>query len=70
MTCKSARTSWSVRIATATSQGIIFFFYLSALMGLMEKRRFRNFLIFVNEYNKDDPKTYKGILVVLVLVYK
>jgi Rab GDP dissociation inhibitor len=31
----------------------------SDLMGLFEKRRFKNFLVFVQEYNLDDPKTWK-----------
>jgi len=30
----------------------------SSLMGFFEKRKFRNFLIFLQNYNKDDPKTY------------
>ena len=30
------------------------------LMGLFEKRRFRKFLIFVNDFNLDDPKTFQG----------
>jgi len=34
------------------------------LMGLLEKRRFRNFLVFVNEYDAKDPKTHKGELLV------
>lgn len=29
-------------------------------MGILEKRRFRNFLTFVNEYDQKDPKTHKG----------
>lgn len=33
----------------------------SSLMGLFEKRRFRSFLIFIQEFNKDDPKTWKEI---------
>lgn len=33
----------------------------SSLMGMFEKRRFRNFLIFVQDFNKDDPKTWKEI---------
>ncbi|XP_062522506.1 rab GDP dissociation inhibitor beta-like [Corticium candelabrum] len=33
----------------------------SSLMGLFEKRRFRKFLIFVNDFNLDDPKTFQGI---------
>jgi len=33
----------------------------SSLMGMFEKRRFRNFLIFVQDFNKEDPKTWKEI---------
>lgn len=32
-----------------------------ALMGLFEKRRFRNLLIWINDYDEKDPKTYKDI---------
>ena len=32
----------------------------SSLMGLFEKRRFRNFLIFVNQYEATDTKTHTG----------
>ena len=28
---------------------------------MFEKRRFRNFLVYVQEFDLDDPKTYKGI---------
>jgi Rab GDP dissociation inhibitor len=38
-----------------------FFFWILALMGLFEKRRFRNLLIWVNEYDEKDPKTYKDV---------
>ena len=31
-------------------------------MGLLEKRRFKNFLQFVNGYDENDPKTQKGII--------
>lgn len=31
----------------------------SSLMGMFEKRRFRNFLVFVQEFNFDDPRTWK-----------
>lgn len=31
----------------------------SGLMGLFEKRRFRNFLIWVHEFDEKDPKTFK-----------
>jgi len=30
-------------------------------MGLFEKRRFRNLLVWVNEYDENDPKTYKNV---------
>jgi Rab GDP dissociation inhibitor len=33
----------------------------SSLMGLFEKRRFRNLLIWVSEYDEKDPKTYKDV---------
>ncbi|KAK3743921.1 hypothetical protein RRG08_054807 [Elysia crispata] len=33
----------------------------TSLMGLFEKRRFKNFLQHVQDYNVDDPKTYKGV---------
>lgn len=31
----------------------------SDLMGMFEKRRFRNFLIYVQDFQQDDPKTWK-----------
>nr|QBH73825.1 rab gdp-dissociation inhibitor [Isotomurus palustris] len=31
----------------------------SDLMGLFEKRRFKNFLVYTQEYNHEDPKTWK-----------
>ena len=34
-------------------------FHVLDLMGLFEKRRFRNFLLFVQDYKDDDPKTWK-----------
>jgi Rab GDP dissociation inhibitor len=33
----------------------------TSLMGMFEKRRFRNFLVYVQEFDLDDPKTHKGI---------
>lgn len=33
----------------------------SSLMGLLEKRRFRNLLIWASDYNEKDPKTFKDI---------
>lgn len=32
----------------------------SPLMGLFEKRRFRKFLIYVDQYDKDKPETHEG----------
>lgn len=31
------------------------------LMGMFEKRRFKNFLVFVQDYREDDPKTWKDV---------
>ncbi|CAL1539066.1 unnamed protein product [Lymnaea stagnalis] len=33
----------------------------SSLMGIFEKRRFKNFLQFVQDYDVNDPKTWKGV---------
>ncbi|XP_002130815.2 rab GDP dissociation inhibitor alpha-like [Ciona intestinalis] len=33
----------------------------TSLMGIFEKRRFRNFLIWLSEYNEADPKTHKDV---------
>jgi len=33
----------------------------SDLMGLFEKRRFKNFLVWVQEFSEEDPKTWKDI---------
>lgn len=33
---------------------------LTELMGLFEKRRFKNFLLYIQEYEQEDPKTHKG----------
>lgn len=33
----------------------------AGLMGMFEKRRFRNFLLYVQDFNKDDPKTWKEV---------
>ena len=30
-------------------------------MGIFEKRRFRNFLVFAQEFDENDPKTWKGL---------
>lgn len=30
-------------------------------MGMFEKRRFKNFLVFVQDYREDDPKTWKDV---------
>ena len=32
----------------------------SSLMGMFEKRRFKNFLNFVSHFEEDDPKTWQG----------
>jgi Rab GDP dissociation inhibitor len=32
----------------------------SNLMGLWEKKRARNFFIFIQDFEEKDPKTYKG----------
>ncbi|XP_068714728.1 rab GDP dissociation inhibitor alpha-like [Montipora capricornis] len=33
----------------------------SGLMGIFEKRRFRNFLVFNNDFEPDNPSTWKGV---------
>jgi len=33
----------------------------SSLMGLFEKRRFRNFLIWVHDFDPNNPKTFQGL---------
>jgi len=33
----------------------------SDLMGLFEKRRFKNFLVFVQDFDESDPKTWKDV---------
>merc|ERR1712223_638319 len=33
----------------------------SDLMGLFEKRRFKNFLVFVQDFSEEDPKTWKDV---------
>ncbi len=33
----------------------------NSLMGLFEKRRFRNFLIWANEFDPKKPETWKGV---------
>lgn len=35
----------------------------TSLMGIFEKRRFRNFLVFTNDFNPEDPKTWKGDII-------
>lgn len=34
----------------------------TSLMGIFEKRRFRNFLQYLAGYEEDQPDTFKGIL--------
>lgn len=31
------------------------------LMGMFEKRRFRKFLVFVANFDENDPKTFEGV---------
>lgn len=33
----------------------------SDLMGMFEKRRFRKFLVFVANFDENDPKTFEGV---------
>jgi Rab GDP dissociation inhibitor len=33
----------------------------SSLMGIFEKRRFKNFLHFVSNFDVEDPKTWQGM---------
>ncbi|XP_013773852.1 rab GDP dissociation inhibitor beta-like [Limulus polyphemus] len=33
----------------------------SSLMGMFEKRRFRNFLVYIQDFNLNDPKTWKDV---------
>lgn len=33
----------------------------TALMGMFEKRRFRKFLIYVQELDENDPSTWQGL---------
>ena len=37
----------------------------SGLMGIFEKRRFRNFLVFNNDFEPDNPSTWKGGILLL-----
>ena len=30
-------------------------------MGMFEKRRFKNFLVFIQEFEESDPKTWKDV---------
>ena len=39
------------------------------LMGLFEKRRFRDFMVAANDFSLEDPKTYKSESLVLELRY-
>ena len=42
----------------------------SDLMGLFEKRRFRNFLIFVQDFDEADPKTWKDVVSLTRLIFE
>ena len=35
----------------------------TSLMGIFEKRRFRKYLIFCNDFDPKDPKTWQGITI-------
>ena len=39
------------------------------LMGLFEKRRFRNFVVFASEFDEKNPATHKGMFCCNVCVY-
>lgn len=52
----------------------LFYFSLThnvGLMGLMEKRRFRKFVMWANEYDKEKPATHNGrpYIVIFVSLY-
>lgn len=34
---------------------------VAGLMGLFEKRRFKNFLVYVADFDENDPKTLSGV---------
>ena len=40
---------------------LLLLIHFTALMGLFEKRRFKNFLQFVQDFDENDPKTFKDI---------
>ena len=37
----------------------------TSLMGIFEKRRFRKFLLFCNDFDPEDPKTWNGKILLL-----
>lgn len=41
----------------------------TSLMGIFEKRRFRNFLQYLAAYDEDKPDTFKGLLLLLLLLF-
>ncbi len=52
---------WLILVAATPSEALN-----SALMGFFEKRKFRNFLIFLSNYEKDKPSTYlKGVCILI-----
>ena len=40
----------------------------TSLMGIFEKRRFRKLLIFVNDFEPDDPKTWQGEAFFIIII--
>ena len=71
--CTKAKTFIKCQLTSARhsdlerKKTILLFKYLcflisSALMDLFEKRRFHNLLVWINDYNEKDSKTYRNIL--------
>ena len=40
-----------------------FFFFYLGLMGLLEKRRFKNLLVWASDYDENQPKTFNSMWV-------
>ena len=47
---------WSLQVPADEKEALS-----SDLMGLFEKRRFKNFLVFVQDFDESDPKTWKDV---------
>ena len=54
--CKSEKASFRVSKVPANEKEAL----TSDLLGLLEKRRFKNFLIFVDKFDSEDPATFQG----------